>query len=200
MFTSRAEYRLSLRADNADQRLTPLGIAAGCVGSERARAFAAKKEALERARALLHHLTLTPTEAANHDLNVNRDGVRRSAFGLLSYPGVDIARLSAIWPELGSISPKIAEQVTTDAQYAVYLERQQADVDAMRRDEALALPSDLDYSAIAGLSAEVKQKLSAVRPASLGQAGRIDGITPAALTRLLGYVNRRPDPVGRDAA
>jgi len=113
---------------------------------------------------------------------------------------VDIARLSAIWPELGSIPPKIAEQVTTDAQYAVYLERQQADVDAMRRDEALALPSDLDYSAIAGLSAEVQQKLSAVRPASLGQAGRIDGITPAALTRLLGYVKRRPDAVGRDAA
>jgi tRNA uridine 5-carboxymethylaminomethyl modification enzyme len=200
MFTSRAEYRLSLRADNADQRLSPLGIAAGCVGSDRARVFAAKTEALGHARAKLKSLTLTPTEAAKHDLNVNRDGIRRSAFGLLSYPGVDIARLSAIWPELGSIPAKIAEQVTTDAQYAVYLERQQADVDAMRRDEALALPSDLDYSAIAGLSAEVQQKLSAVRPASLGQAGRIDGITPAALTRLLGYVKRKPDSVGRDAA
>jgi tRNA uridine 5-carboxymethylaminomethyl modification enzyme len=200
MFTSRAEYRLSLRADNADQRLTPLGLKAGCVSSERARVFAQKEEAIKRGRQLLKTLTLTPTEASRHDLYVNRDGIRRSAFELLSYPGVDIARLSAIWPELASIHPKIVEQVTTDAQYAVYLERQQADVDAMRRDEALALPPDLDYSAIAGLSAEVQQKLSAVRPANLGQAGRIDGITPAALTRLLGYVKRKPSSFGRDAA
>ena len=145
-------------------------------------------------------MTLTPAEAARHDLNVNQDGIRRSAFELLAYPGIDIARLSAIWPELGSIPAPIAEQVQTDAQYAVYLKRQQADVDAMRRDEALALPADLDYAAIAGLSTEVRQKLSDVRPASLGQAGRIDGITPAALTRLLSYVKRKPDPLGRDAA
>ena len=199
MFTSRAEYRLSLRADNADQRLTPLGIEFGCVGSERAKAYAAKADALVNARRLLDRLTLTPAEAARHDLNVNQDGVRRSAFDLLAYPQVTFDRLVAIWPEVASIAVPIAEQIRVDAQYAVYLKRQQADVDAMRRDEALALPSDLDYDAIAGLSTEVRQKLSAVRPASLGQAGRIDGITPAALTRLLSYV-KRADRGGRSAA
>ncbi len=132
---------------------------------------------------------------------MNQDGIRRSAFDLLAFPGIDIS------PPLGDLagSPRrsrkdIAEQVGTDAQYAVYLKRQQADVDAMRRDEALELPSDLDYTAIGGLSTEVRQKLSAVRPASIGQAGRIDGITPAALTRLLGHVRRRPDRAGRSAA
>lgn len=200
MFTSRAEYRLSLRADNADQRLTPLGIAAGCVGAERQRAFATKANALVNGRKMLDGLTLTPAEASRHDLNVNQDGIRRSAFDLLAYPEIGFDRLVAIWPEVRSISARIAEQIRTDAQYAVYLKRQQADVDAMRRDEALALPADLDYSAIAGLSTEVRQKLSDVRPANLGQAGRIDGITPAALTRLLSYVKRKPDPLSRDAA
>lgn len=199
MFTSRAEYRLSLRADNADQRLTPLGIELGCVGGERAKAFAKKSDALTSARQLLDRLTLTPTEAARHDLAVNQDGVRRSAFDLLAYPQVTFDRLAAIWPELGAIAPSIAEQIRTDAQYAVYLKRQQADVDAMRRDEAMELPSDLDYEAIAGLSTEVRQKLSAVRPANLGQAGRIDGVTPAALTRLLSHVKRRPERSGRAA-
>ncbi len=199
MFTSRAEYRLSLRADNADQRLTPLGIEFGIVGSARAKAYAAKADALVNARQLLDRLTLTPSEAARHDLDVNQDGVRRSAFDLLAHPQVTFDRLAAIWPELGAIAAPIAEQIRIDAQYAVYLKRQQADVDAMRRDEALELPSDLDYEAIAGLSTEVRQKLSAVRPASLGQAGRIDGITPAALTRLLSYV-KRVDRGGRSAA
>jgi tRNA uridine 5-carboxymethylaminomethyl modification enzyme len=143
---------------------------------------------------------LTPTEARRHDVNVNQDGIRRTAFDLLAYPGIDVARLARIWPEIATIRAPIAEQLRTDAQYAVYLKRQQADVDAMQRDEALALPGDLDYAAIGGLSAEVRQKLSDVRPTSLGQAGRIDGITPAALTRLLSYVKRRPDPLGRDAA
>ncbi len=200
MFTSRAEYRLSLRADNADQRLTPLGISAGIVGSERAHAFAVKSDALVNARRLLGELTLTPAEAARHDLHVNQDGIRRTAFELLAYPDIDVARLALIWPEADSIPAPIAEQIRTDAQYAVYLKRQQVDVDAMRRDEALELPADIDYAAIGGLSAEVRQKLSDVRPASLGQAGRIDGVTPAALTRLLSYVKRRPDPLGRDAA
>jgi tRNA uridine 5-carboxymethylaminomethyl modification enzyme len=199
MFTSRAEYRLSLRADNADQRLTPLGISFGCVGNERQRSFEAKADALVNARRLLDGLTLTPTEAARHDLNVNQDGVRRSAFDLLAHPDVTLGRLAAIWPELSSIAAAVAEQVRIDAQYAVYLRRQQADVDAMRRDEALALPPDLDYEAIGGLSTEVRQKLSAVRPANLGQAGRIDGVTPAALTRLLSYVKRRPDRAHRAA-
>ncbi len=192
MFTSRAEYRLSLRADNADQRLTPLGLDAGCVGAERARVFAAKRDALVNARALLDGLTLTPAEAARHALDVNQDGIRRSAFDLLAYPEVTLQRLAAIWPEIGAIEAPIAEQIRIDAQYAVYLKRQQADVDAMRRDEALELPLDLDYAAIGGLSAEVRQKLGEVRPASLGQAARIDGITPAALTRLLSHVKRKP--------
>jgi len=200
MFTSRAEFRLSLRADNADQRLTPIGIAAGCVGPERQKAFSAKKTALDSARQLLKGLTLTPTEAAKHDVHVNRDGIRRTAFELLGFPGIDVVRLAKAWPELGKIPAAIVEQVTTDAQYAVYLERQQADVDAVRRDEALALPSDLDYAAIAGLSTEVRQKLAAVRPTNLGQAGRIDGMTPAALTRLLSHVKRKPGNASRDAA
>ncbi len=199
MFTSRAEYRLSLRADNADQRLTPLGIEFGIVGSERARAYAAKADALVNARRMLDGLTLTPTEAARLDLNVNQDGIRRSAFDLLAHPQVSFDRLAVIWPEVASTAAPIAEQIRIDAQYAVYLKRQQADVDAMRRDEALVLPADLDYGAIAGLSTEVRQKLAAVRPASLGQAGRIDGVTPAALTRLLSYV-KRADRGSRSAA
>lgn len=199
MFTSRAEFRLSLRADNADQRLTPIGLSAGCVGREREKMFAAKRDALVSARAMLGALTLTPAEARRQDLSVNQDGVRRTAFDLLGLPGIDLARLSAIWPQLREIPPVIASQVETDAQYAVYLKRQQADVDAMRRDEALTLPADLDYGRIAGLSTEVRQKLSDARPANLGQAGRIDGITPAALTRLLSHVKRKPHP-GRHAA
>ncbi len=199
MFTSRAEYRLSLRADNADQRLTRLGMEFGIVGRERARAYAAKADALVNAKRMLDGLTLTPAEAARHDLNVNQDGVRRSAFDLLAHPDVTFDRLAAIWPGIASIAAPVAEQIRIDAQYAVYLKRQQADVDAMRRDEALALPSDLDYDAIGGLSTEVRQKLSAVRPANLGQAGRIDGITPAALTRLLSYVKRRSDRPHRAA-
>jgi tRNA uridine 5-carboxymethylaminomethyl modification enzyme len=200
MFTSRAEYRLSLRADNADQRLTPLGLRAGCVGPERARRFAEKQSALAQLRAKLESLTLTPAEAARHELSLNQDGIRRSAFDLLAFPEITFHRLSAIWPDLRAAPKDIAEQVGIDAQYAVYLKRQQADVDALRRDEALELPSDLDYTAISGLSTEVRQKLSAVRPVSIGQASRIDGMTPAALTRLLGHVRRRPDRAGRSAA
>jgi tRNA uridine 5-carboxymethylaminomethyl modification enzyme len=200
MFTSRAEYRLSLRADNADQRLTPLGLAAGCVAAERAHAFDVKEKALAEARNMLGSLTLTPAEARRHGLEVNQDGVRRSAFDLLAYPATDLDRLRAIWPELGAISAPVAEQVRVDAQYAVYLRRQQADVEAMRRDEALALPADLDYEAVGGLSAEARQKLAAVRPASIGQAARIDGVTPAALTRLLSHVRRKPDVIGRNVA
>jgi tRNA uridine 5-carboxymethylaminomethyl modification enzyme len=200
MFTSRAEYRLSLRADNADQRLTPLALRAGAVGAERARAFAAKQAALEDARAMLASLALTPQQAAQHGLTINADGVRRSAFELLAFPGVTLPRLAAIWPEIAGIPAPIAEQIATDAQYAVYLDRQRADVEALRRDEALELPADLDYGAIAGLSTEVRQKLAAVRPVSIGQASRIDGITPAALTRLLGHVRRKPVKAGCTAA
>jgi tRNA uridine 5-carboxymethylaminomethyl modification enzyme len=200
MFTSRAEYRLSLRADNADQRLTPIGIRAGCVGTERAARFAAKQAALSDARRLLETLQLTPAEAGRHGLAVNQDGIRRSAFELLAYPDIGFARLAAIWPQLAAIPQPIADQVAIDARYAVYLQRQQNDVAAVRRDEALELPADLNYEEISGLSNEVRQKLAAVRPANLGQASRIDGVTAAALTRLLSHVKRKPPQAGRSAA
>jgi tRNA uridine 5-carboxymethylaminomethyl modification enzyme len=192
MFTSRAEYRLSLRADNADQRLTPLGIIAGCVGSERERAFAEKSKALKEVRARLRSLTLTPAEAGRRGIIINQDGIRRSAFDLLAYPEVTFETLAAVWPELAAVPAPIAGQVATDAQYAVYLKRQQQDIEALRRDEALELSPDLDYAHIAGLSTEVRQKLSDVRPINLAQAARIDGVTPAALTRLLSHVSRKP--------
>jgi tRNA uridine 5-carboxymethylaminomethyl modification enzyme len=196
MFTSRAEYRLVLRADNADQRLTPKGVALGCVSSARAEAFAAKAEALEVARALVRARSLTPPEARRHGLVVNQDGVPRSAHVLLGYPDVDLTRLAAIWPELGSFAPEIAEQVEIEAHYAGYLDRQSAEIVAFRKDEALALPDDLDYGAIGGLSTEMREKLSRARPASLGQASRLEGVTPAALTALLAHVRK----AGRKAA
>lgn len=191
MFTSRAEYRLSLRADNADQRLTPIGLEVGCIGSERRVAFETKCRELEATTAQLKALTLTPEEGRRAGLPINQDGVRRSAFELLSYPDIDLVRLRAVWPEaLGGLDPKIAGQVAIDALYAVYLKRQSADIEALRRDEALALPVDLDYGALRGLSNEARQKLEAVRPETLGQAARIDGVTPAALTLLLAHVRR----------
>ncbi|GAB4523298.1 MAG: tRNA uridine-5-carboxymethylaminomethyl(34) synthesis enzyme MnmG [Roseibium sp.] len=197
MFTSRAEYRLSLRADNADQRLTPLGIAAGFVSETRQQAFEAKMTRIGEARDLLRRLTVTPSEARKKGLPVNQDGIRRSAFDLLSYPDVTYDRLVGVWPELEAIDPAIAEQVATDALYAVYLDRQQADIDALRRDEALRIPDGFDYEAITGLSNEVRQKLIDIRPATLGQASRMDGMTPAALTLILSHLKR---PVQRGAA
>ncbi len=190
MFTSRAEYRLSLRADNADQRLTPLGIDLGCISEDRRIAFETKLEKLDTARDLLQSLTITPNEAQKKGLPVNQDGIRRSAYDLLSYPDMTYERLSSIWPELQSVSKGIAAQVSTDALYAVYLERQAADIEALKRDEALVIPADFDFHALAGLSNEVKQKLDAVRPGTLAQASRMDGITPAALTLLLSHVKR----------
>ena len=198
MFTSRAEYRLALRADNADQRLTPKGIAIGCVGSARATSFQRKLAALEQARSLARSLSVTPTAAEQHGLALNRDGQRRSAFDLLSYPTLGMADVIRIWPQLGAIEPKIAQQLETDAKYAVYLARQSADVASYRRDESFALPAELDYSGLAGLSHEVRQKLQAIRPATIGQASRIDGMTPAALTLLVAHVRRRGR--GRPAA
>ncbi|KAA2237844.1 tRNA uridine-5-carboxymethylaminomethyl(34) synthesis enzyme MnmG [Salinarimonas soli] len=191
MFTSRSEYRLSLRIDNADERLTPRGLAAGCVGQVRARHFESRQGELARGRVLLDALTLTPTEAARHGLELNRDGIRRTAFQLLSYPAIDFARLREVWPEaLGSIPSPIAERLETDATYAVYLDRQAADVDAHRRDEAIALPADLDFDALPGLSNEIKAKLDVVRPRTLGQAARIEGMTPAAITLLAAHSRR----------
>ncbi len=190
MFTSRAEYRLMLRADNADQRLTPLGIAVGCVGAERRRSYEAKAERLAVGAELLRALTLTPTEAAKAGLTINRDGRKRSAFDLLSYPEIDLACLTHIWPEIGALDLTIANQLAIDARYAVYIARQEMDVAAFRKDEAIAIPADFSYEALPGLSNELRQKLTRHRPASLGQAARLDGMTPAALMLLLAHVKK----------
>jgi tRNA uridine 5-carboxymethylaminomethyl modification enzyme len=188
MFTSRAEYRLSLRADNADQRLTPLGEKAGLVGRERREVFADKLERLAVSRETMGRLALTPNEAAKFGLVVRQDGARRSAQELLGLPQVEFRHLAAIWPELRDFAPDVVEQLEIDAQYAGYLDRQDADILAFRRDESRALPPDLDYRAVIGLSNEVRQKLEAIRPATLGQASRIEGVTSAALTLVLAYV------------
>jgi tRNA uridine 5-carboxymethylaminomethyl modification enzyme len=190
MFTSRAEYRLSLRADNADARLTPVGLKLGCVGAERARFYAREAAEIAHARAMLESLTLTSAMAARHGLPVNQDGQRRSGFALLAFRDVTIDRLAAIWPELAAIDPRIAGRIETDAHYAVYLARQEADIAAFRRDENLALPEAIDYGAIAGLSAELQGKLAYLRPRTIGQAQRIDGMTPSALTLLAARARR----------
>jgi len=189
MFTSRAEYRLTLRADNADQRLTDKGVALGCVGAARAQRHAAKMAALEAAKALAKSLAITPNEAARHGLALNRDGNRRSAFELLAYPEVEWPTLLDIWPDLSAIDPAIAVHLEIDAKYDVYLKRQTADVDAFRRDEGLVL-ADIDYSDVPGLSNEARSKLQAARPRTVGQAGRLDGLTPAALGILAAYLRR----------
>src|SRR5690242_7967216 len=190
MFTSRAEYRLTLRADNADQRLTGQGIAIGCVGAARATRHRAKMADLEAARALARSVSVTPTEAERHGLALNRDGQRRTAFELLAYPHFGLPDLARIWPEFGALAPAIAAQLEIDAKYAVYLDRQAQDVAAYRRDESVALPDDLDFAEVPGLSNEMKQKFAAHRPRTVGQAGRLDGVTPAALTLLAAHVRR----------
>jgi tRNA uridine 5-carboxymethylaminomethyl modification enzyme len=189
MFTSRAEYRLTLRADNADQRLTDKGIALGCVGQARAIRHSTKMAALNAAKALAKSLTVTPNEAARYGLALNKDGHRRSAFELLAYPEIGWAEIRGIWPALSAIEPSIAIHLEIDAKYDVYLKRQTADVDAFRRDEGLIL-SNIDYSAVPGLSNEARSKLEAARPRTVGQAGRLDGLTPAALGILAAYLRR----------
>ncbi|HEY5237068.1 MAG TPA: tRNA uridine-5-carboxymethylaminomethyl(34) synthesis enzyme MnmG [Rhizomicrobium sp.] len=191
MFTSRAEYRLSLRADNADQRLTALGQQAGCVSTLRGAMFAKKMERLDRARAVMAEQTFTPNEAQRHGINLRLDGVRRTALQTLALPEVDFARLAQIWPELADFQPDVVEQLEIDALYAGYLDRQDADIIAFRKDESLALPLDIDFTSIPGLSTEAAQKLTNIRPATLGQAARIDGVTPAALTLVLAHVRAR---------
>ena len=190
MFTSRAEYRLTLRADNADQRLTPLGADIGCVGAERHTAFAVKARALVIGETLLKSLTMTPDQAAKYGLAINRDGRKRTAFELLSYPDIDIERLGDVWPELRELDPKIAGQLSVDARYAVYLSRQEDDITAFRKEESITIPSDFRFGAIAGLSTELRAKLERDRPASLGQAARLDGMTPAALMLILAHVKK----------
>ncbi len=189
MFTSRAEYRLTLRADNADQRLTDKGMALGCVGQARSIRHGTKMAALDTAKALAKSLTLTPNEAARYGLALNRDGVRRSAFELLAYPEIGWEELRGVWPELSAIDPGIVIHLEIDAKYDVYLKRQIADVDAFRRDEGLIL-TDVDYADVPGLSNEARSKLEAARPRTVGQAGRLDGLTPAALGILAAYLRR----------
>ena len=202
MFTSRAEYRLRLRADNADQRLTPLGQAIGAVGAARSAAFAGKMAALDRARAAVRAVSLTPHQAADHGIALNQDGVRRTGEDLLATARVTVEELQHIWPDaLGDVAPAIAEQLEIDARYSGYLERQEADIVAFRRDEALAIPADLDFAGLPGLSNELVEKFTAARPATLGAAARIAGVTPAALTVLLAHVKRRSRrPVRRQSA
>jgi tRNA uridine 5-carboxymethylaminomethyl modification enzyme len=194
MFTSRAEYRLALRADNADQRLTDKGIALGCVGAKRRAVYRAKAGALTEARDFARSVSISPSEAERHGLNLKKDGHRRTAFELLSYPDVTLADVSRIWPRLADLPAKVAEQLEIDAKYDVYLSRQAADIAAYRRDEALGLPDDLDYAAIVGLSNEVRHKLTTHRPRTIGHAGKIEGVTPAALTLLVAHLRRGGAP------
>src|SRR5690242_6466189 len=200
MFTSRAEYRLTLRADNADQRLTGRGIALGCVGGRRAQMHRAKMAVLDAARKMAQALSLTPTEAARHGLALRRDGQRRSAFEILSYPEISIADLARIWPAFGELDTKVAGQLEIDAKYHVYLSRQAADVESYRRDESLVLGEDLDYASLPGLSNEVRQKLQLHRPRTIGQASRIEGVTPAALTLLAAHLRRARGTAARTSA
>jgi tRNA uridine 5-carboxymethylaminomethyl modification enzyme len=200
MFTSRAEYRLTLRADNADQRLTDKGIALGCVGPERARRHRTKMAALKDARAMAEVLNVTPNEAVRYGLELRRDGQRRSAFDLLSYPDIRLADIARIWPRFGALDPKVAEQLEIDAKYSVYLDRQAADVESYRRDEALVLGDHIDYETLPGLSNEARHKLQTHKPRTIGHASRIDGITPAALTLLAAHVHRERRKNDRGAA
>lgn len=192
MFTSRAEYRLTLRADNADQRLTPIGINSGLVGAERRQRFEAKAAELAEASQLARETRFTPKEAQALGIAVNPDGQRRSMRDLLAYPGVDLTAFDAAYPAVAAWSPEVREQVQIDAGYAGYLDRQIADAEALRREESLTLPANLDYAAIGGLSHEVREKLTLIQPRTLGQAGRIEGMTPGALTALLSHVKKSP--------
>jgi tRNA uridine 5-carboxymethylaminomethyl modification enzyme len=199
MFTSRAEFRLSLRADNADDRLTALGMELSIVSAERSVRFRTRREAQERARAMAKGLSLTPNEAARFGIELNRDGVRRTAYDLLAYRDIDLARLRQIWPELGDIDPRSSEALETEAKYAVYLDRQAADAAVVRREEARLIPDDIDFNALPGLSNELKQKMQSRQPRSIAEAQRIDGMTPAALALILAQVrnaNAAGMPIG----
>jgi tRNA uridine 5-carboxymethylaminomethyl modification enzyme len=192
MFTSRAEFRLTLRADNADQRLTPLGVELGLVGGERRQVFSNKARCLGDARELAQRLTITPAEGRQAGLEINDDGRRRTLYQMLAHPSASDGVLERLWPELAAWSADVREQVRIDASYAGYLDRQEADVLALQKEDALRLPSGVDYAAIGGLSSELKEKLARIRPISLGQAGRVEGMTPGALTALLAHVRRAP--------
>ena len=198
MFTSRAEYRLGLRADNADQRLTPVGLELGIVSSRRADAHGQKAAALKEARDLLDGVAASPQTLRALGIEVNLDGALRTGYQLLAYPEITVRRLCELWPQLRSIPPSIAEQIENDGRYQGYLQRQEADIHAFRRDQALQLPGDLDYGAVGGLSSEVRSKLERARPATLPAAARISGVTPAALTALLAHVRKCEGGRGAD--
>ncbi len=200
MFTSRAEFRLTLRADNADQRLTPKAIALGIAGPERVAAFTAKSAMLDRARAACRDVSLTPPQAARAGIMINQDGVRRSAYDLLAYPGQSIQALARIWPELERIEPGIAEILETEARYAVYLERQSTDIALMTREAELAIPAGIDYASISGLSNELRQKLEKSRPESVAEAYRVEGMTPAAIALIIAQIRASAQRTGRSAA
>ncbi|WP_336079732.1 tRNA uridine-5-carboxymethylaminomethyl(34) synthesis enzyme MnmG [Thalassospira sp. CH_XMU1448-2] len=199
MFTSRAEYRLMLRADNADQRLTDRGLDIGCIASTREQVWGAKKAALQSAKDQVSALNETPNGLAKFDIRINQDGVRRSAYDLLAYPDIDFDTLSKVWPQLAALDPAIKEQVTIDAQYKGYLDRQSADIAAFRRDEELRLPRGLDFDAVGSLSAEIRLKLKEIQPETIGAASRIPGITPAAVTALLGHIKSHKHKTGEKA-
>lgn len=190
MFTSRAEYRLSLRVDNADLRLTPLGLRTGIVGSERGRKFSEYLDALDQGRSLLKDLAITPTQAAKQGLKLNQDGQRRSAYELLAYPDMSLEALKPIWPVLGELAPRVAEVLEIEASYAVYMQRQSADIIDIKRDEDRQIPEDFDFGSLSGLSNELKQKLLAAKPINIAQAGRVDGMTPAAISLILALVKK----------
>jgi tRNA uridine 5-carboxymethylaminomethyl modification enzyme len=190
MFTSRAEFRLSLRADNADQRLTGIGIKCGLVGEKRQNIFNKKIHALDKAKALLSSYSITPTQAKKAGISIKQDGIRRSAMELLSFKDVDFSKLEHIWPGFPDFNQEVRDQLEKDAIYINYIERQSAAVNAMRKDEKLSIPENLNYSDISGLSNELKQKLIHSRPASLAQAGRIEGMTPAGLALILTSIRR----------
>jgi tRNA uridine 5-carboxymethylaminomethyl modification enzyme len=190
MFTSRAEFRLSVRADNADERLTPVAVRLGLCGRERQSAFKARSVALDSALSLLRGLSLTPDEAGRHGLSVNRDGRRRSAFDLLSYPEMQFEQLAAVWPQIQDIPENIREDVDTAAKYSVYLDRQASEIERLRRDEAREIPGDLSFEEVAGLSNELKQRLRQCRPTSIAEAERLEGMTPAALSLVVVAVRK----------
>lgn len=190
MFTSRAEYRLSLRADNADVRLTPIGLEIGCVSRGRAQRFAAYNEQLDAARAMLQSLDTTPNEARRAGLMINLDGQRRTAYELLSYPDFSLADIAKIWPDIATLDARIGEAMDIEASYAVYMKRQAVDIADIKRDEDRLIPADFDYSQLSGLSNELKQKLQRAEPYSIAQAAKIDGMTPAAISLLLVHLRR----------
>jgi tRNA uridine 5-carboxymethylaminomethyl modification enzyme len=200
MFTSRAEYRLSLRADNADARLTPFGEKLGLIGGKRHDAYGKFEAEFDDARELVRAVSLTPQEAAKHGIEVNRDGVRRTAYDLLSYPDLTLERLSVVWPALRSIGGKIVERLEVEAQYAVYLDRQNASAEALRKEEARSIPQDLDFASISGLSNELKAKLAERKPRSIAEAQRIDGMTPAGIALILLHIKRGANENLRGAA